>query len=210
MTRAAIRLEPQERIPSGDHPTAMEKRPAISDSALVVAIARGSEQALEEIYRRHAGALYSLGRRVTRNDDLAAEIVQEIFVRLWATPERFDPERGSLRAFLLADVHGRAVDAVRSEVARRRREERELLLRPVDRAPSLEDEAVERATSRELRESLDGLAENERRAIELAYFGGHSYREVARLLGEPEGTVKSRIRNGLLRLRAELPEVGAG
>jgi RNA polymerase sigma factor (sigma-70 family) len=101
----------------------MEKPSATSDAALVVAVARGSEPALEEIYRRHADALYSLGRRVTRNDAMAAEIVQEIFVRLWATPERFDPERGSLRAFLLADVHGRAVDAVRSEVARRRREE---------------------------------------------------------------------------------------
>lgn len=145
-----------------------------------------------------------LSRRVTGNADLGAEVVQEVFVRLWETPSRFDPDRGSLRSFLLADVHGRAVDLVRAETARRRREERDQVEQMRIELDTPEDEVVAMAASAELRDALACLAADERRPIELAYFGGHSYREVAAILGEPEGTIKSRIRRGLTRLRASL------
>src|SRR4051794_3880090 len=173
-----------------------------SDAALVIAVARRNERALEELFRRYAGQLGALARRVVRDEQLAADVVQEVFVRLWEKPERFDPARGSLRAFLLADAHGRSVDTVRSEVARKAREAREYADRMREPSPSTGDEAMTRILSDEVRELLGQLTEDERKAIELAYFDGHSYREVAELLAEPEGTVKSRIRSGLAKLRS--------
>ncbi len=172
-----------------------------SDASLVVAVARRNERALEELYRRHADAITTLARRVLRDPALAADIAQEIFVRLWQKPERFDAERGSLRAFLLADAHGRSVDLIRAETSRRRREEREIEVRLSDVSVTPEDEALEQVSADEVRRALEALTPEERQAIELAYFGGRSYREVALELGEPEGTVKSRIRTGLSKLR---------
>jgi RNA polymerase sigma-70 factor (ECF subfamily) len=95
------------------------------DAALVVAIGRWREDALAEVYRRHGGAAYALALRLLNDRQLAEEVLQEVFLRLWNTPERFDPERGSLRSYLLAQTHGRAVDLLRSERSRRQREERE-------------------------------------------------------------------------------------
>ena len=130
-----------------------------------------------------------------------------MFVRTWRAPERFDAERGTMRAFLLAQVHGRAVDLLRAESARRAREEREALRSP--RAEiDLEREIMQLTEAEAVRRALASLADGEREAIELAYFGGHTYREVAVMLEQPEGTVKSRIRAGLLRLRAALIESG--
>lgn len=178
-----------------------------SDAALVVAIGRWHQEALAEVYRRHAGSAYALARRLLRNAALAEEVVQELFIRLWDKPERFDPSRGSLRAFLLSDTHGRALDLIRSEDSRRRREEREAQLVPVD-SRDLEAEVWALVSSETVRDSLSRLSEHERRAIELAYFDGQTYQEVAQTLGEPEGTVKSRIRSGLKRLRTDLVSTG--
>jgi RNA polymerase sigma-70 factor (ECF subfamily) len=180
-----------------------------SDGALVVAIGRWREDALAEAYRRHAGAVYGLAKRVLADATRAEEIVQEVFLRLWNQPDRFDPERGSLRSFLLAQAHGRAVDLLRSDTARRRREDRDAR----DAAESgydLEHEVWDLAVADKVREALTALPEDERRAIQLAYFGGHTYREVATMLQAPEGTVKSRIRVGLRRMRGVLNDVGAG
>src|SRR3954467_10134924 len=94
-----------------------------SDAALVVAIGRWRQEALAEAYRRHGGAVFALARRLLADATLAEEVVQEVFLRLWTLPDRFDAERGSLRSFLLAQSHGRAVDLLRSESSRRRREE---------------------------------------------------------------------------------------
>lgn len=178
-----------------------------SDAALVVALARFDQAALAQVYDRHSGAVFALSRRLVRDRALAEEVTQEIFIRLWNRPERFDPERGSLRAFLLADTHGRSIDMLRSELARKDREEREAQVAPVPQR-TVEGEVLSRVTSETVREAVGALKEGERKAIELAYFGGLTYREVADQLGEPEGTVKSRIRSGMQRLRVELSAAG--
>ncbi|HLY81450.1 MAG TPA: sigma-70 family RNA polymerase sigma factor [Acidimicrobiales bacterium] len=179
----------------------------VSDAALVVAIGRWREDALAEAYRRHAGALYGLARQVLGDPAIAEEVVQEVFLRLWNEPERFDPERGSLRSFLLAQSHGRAVDMLRADTSRRRREEREAR-ETAEGGYDIEHEVWDVAVAERVKEAVSVLPEDERKAIQLAYFGGRTYREVALALGAPEGTVKSRIRTGLRRMRAELSDAG--
>ncbi len=178
-----------------------------SDASLVVAIARYHQEALGEVYRRHAGAVFGLARRLLSDRALAEEVVQEVFLRLWNDPERYDPSRGTLRSYLLAQAHGRAVDLLRSEGARRAREEREARA-TAEAGYDVEHEVWDLATADQVRQAIERLPAAERRCIALAYFGGHTYREVAAELSEPEGTVKSRIRAGLKRLRQELLAVG--
>jgi RNA polymerase sigma-70 factor, ECF subfamily len=178
----------------------------LTDAGLVVALSRYNQEALAEAYRRHAGAVYGLARRLLIDDALAEEIVQEVFLRLWNRPERFDPGRGALRSYLLAQCHGRAVDLLRSEQARRRREDRDAR-RAAAGGYDVELQVWDLAVAERMRDALATLPDVERTAIELAYYGGHSYREVAELLDEPEGTIKSRIRSGLRRLRPALVDV---
>ncbi len=184
----------------------MTVMPSASDARLLVSVGRGDQEALAELYQRHGGSLFQVALRVLSVPGLAEEVVQEIFIRLWQVPERFDPARGSLRSFLLAQGHNRAVDMVRSETARKRRDDKDSTA--VTAAYVLEDEAVDSAVGQEVREAVETLSKAERDAISLAYFGGHSYREVATLLGVPVGTVKSRIRSGLARLRTVLVQAG--
>jgi RNA polymerase sigma-70 factor (ECF subfamily) len=181
----------------------------VSDAALVVAIARWRQDALAEAYRRHAGAAFALARRLLGDRDLAEEVLQEVFLRLWNAPERYDAERGSLRSYLLAQTHGRSVDLLRSETSRRRREEREAR-ETAEHGVDIEREVIDLSVADQVKEVVAELPADERRAIELAYFGGHTYRQVAVLLDQPEGTVKSRIRSGLRRMRQGLVEAGVG
>lgn len=178
-----------------------------SDASLVVAVGRFDEAALAAIYERHGNAVFALARRLLSNRDLAEDVTQEIFLRLWNRPQRYDPDRGSLRAFLLSDTHGRSIDMLRSERARRDRETREGRMAP-SHARDLEGEVWSRVASEHVRSAIATLHEGERKAIELAYFGGYTYREVASMLGEPEGTVKSRIRTGMKRLKVALASSG--
>jgi RNA polymerase sigma-70 factor (ECF subfamily) len=184
-----------------------ERLEGIGDARLVVGIARRQSEALAEVYRRHAGAVLGLARRVLGDPRLSEEIVQEVFLGLWRAPDAFDPERGSLRSYLLAQAHGKSVDMVRAEVSRRGREEREARLR-VGSGYDLEREVVDLTIADRVRRTMEALPEQERRAIQLAYFGGQTYREVAAILGEAEGTIKSRIRTGLKRMRSTLQEAG--
>ena len=143
-----------------------------SDAVLVVAVARRDQVALAELYRRDGGSLFCAALRVLSVRPLAEEVVQDIFTRLWQSPERYDPARGSLRSFLLAQCHGRAVDIARSESARRRREDGEANARRPHHV--LEDEVLDFVADQKLREAVATLSDKEQPAIGLAYFGGHS------------------------------------
>ena len=180
-----------------------------SDAALVVAVGRWHADALAEAYRRHGGAVYALARRVVRDTELAEEVVQEVFVRLWNSPDRFDPDRGSLRSWLLSQAHSRTIDRLRSDGARRLREERDAH-RTADAGYDVEREAWDLAIADRVKEVMASLPDGERQAIELAYFDGYTYREVAKILDAPEGTIKSRIRNGLKRMRTDLIDTETG
>ncbi len=183
----------------------MENLQDVSDAQLVTRVARYDDVALAEIYRRHGGAVYGLARRVLNNNTEAEDVAQEVFLRLWNQPERFDPNRGTLRSFLLTQSHARAVDAVRSHEARRGREVREA--ESTARAGyDLQNEFADLIMSEEVQSALAKLPVDERRAIELAYFQGLTYVKVAELLDEPEGTIKSRIRNGMRRMRQSLSD----
>jgi RNA polymerase sigma-70 factor (ECF subfamily) len=164
-------------------------------------VARGDEDAFASLYDAFAPRVYGLALRVLRDPAQAEEIAQEALVEIWRTAGRFDPARGSGTAWMFTITHRRAVDRVRAEQAGAER------IRRVG-AASVEtpyDEVVEQATARldrvQVRRCLDGLTELQREAITLAYYGGHTYREVAELLGAAVPTVKTRMRDGLIRLR---------
>jgi RNA polymerase sigma-70 factor (ECF subfamily) len=179
----------------------------LSDAVLMVAIGRWNDAALAEVYRRHGGAVHALAARILGPGGRADDVTQDVFVQLWDRPERFDPTRGSLRAFLITIAHGRSVDLLRADSARYGREQRTAR----DQATAgydLESQIWDLAVNNQLKDAVGTLPAAERRVIELAYFGGHTYREVATLLGEPEGTIKGRIRAALRRLRAALIQEG--
>jgi RNA polymerase sigma-70 factor (ECF subfamily) len=184
-------------------PVASLELQQVADAPLARAIADGSQDALGEVHERHSGAMRAVARRAVFSADLAEEAVQDVFLSLWNSPERFDPGRGSLRSWLQVQAYRRAIDIARSEAARHRRERRQSAR---DRRPpdDVERHVLDAAAARQVRRALAGLHPRERQALELAYLKGHSYRQVARLLGQPEGTVKNRIRAGLRRLRARL------
>lgn len=174
-----------------------------ADGALARLIAARHKEALGEAYRRHSGPVYNFARRLVIDPRLAEEVLQEIFLDLWRCPERYDPDRGTLASYLLSRTHGRSIDLLRSELARRRREEKEAL-QQLEFTSGLETSVVDLVTAEEVRRLMAGLSDQVRRAIELAFYEGHTYARVAAIMGQPEGTVKSWIRGGLKRLRQEL------
>jgi len=163
-------------------------------------VARGDHRAFELVYGELAGPVYGLVRQVLRDPAQSEEIAQEVLLEIWRTASRFDPAKGSPAAWALTIAHRRAVDRVRSENSSSRREERAA----ADLAGEYDDVAeVVAATldGQRVRRCLDGLTELQRESITLAYYGGYSYPQVARLLGVALGTVKTRIRDGLIRMR---------
>ena len=164
-------------------------------------VALGDRQAFDAVYEQLAGPVLGVARRVLRDPAQAEEVAQEVLIEIWRTASRFDPERGSGRAWALTMAHARAVDRVRSVDASARREARaaELMVEsPFDQVV----EAVEARLDRErVRRCLEGLTELQRQSVTLAYYGGYTYSQVAHLLSSPLGTVKTRLRDGLARLR---------
>jgi RNA polymerase sigma-70 factor (ECF subfamily) len=154
----------------------------------------------EDVYRTHYGRVRALAARLVADPSVAEEVAHDVFLWFWRNGDRFDPGRGTLSAFLASATRGRAIDRIRADTARRRRELRHGESQATS-APAAESHALRELAAADVHAALDRLPDAEREAIVLAYFGGKTYRQVAEQLGEPEGTIKSRIRSGLRRLR---------
>ncbi|MDH3753737.1 MAG: ECF RNA polymerase sigma factor SigK [Acidimicrobiia bacterium] len=172
---------------------------------LMLAAGRGDEAAFAGLYDQLAPLVHGIVLRAVRDPARSEEVTQEVFVEVWRLAPRYEAGRGSVRSWVATIAHRRAVDRVRSEQSARDRDQRETDRRDLTAPPP--DEAVENDLDRQrVRRALGSLTELQRQAVELAYYGGHAYREVAVLLDVAEGTVKTRIRDGLIRLRDELGE----
>ena len=184
-----------------------------SDAALVVAIGRYRQEGLAEAYRRHAGAVFALSRRLLVDRTLAEEVVQEVFLALWRDPAKYDPRRGGFPSWLLAATHHKAVDAVRREQTVRSR--RASLAEEADYytaagagdLPPVEDAAWAGLRGERVRAALSALPPPQREALVLAYYAGYTQSEIAERTGVPLGTVKTRMLAGMRRLRQLLDEV---
>jgi RNA polymerase sigma factor (sigma-70 family) len=179
-----------------------------AERALVERLSGGDESALAELYDRYGGFVYGLAVRTLVDRQAAEDITQEVFVSLWVRPERIQLGRGTLRGYLGTLTHRRAVELIRREEARKRREGR--VAREASHVPDTADAVIRSDTTGRVHAALARLPAPQREALELAYFQGYTYRQVADVLGIPEGTAKSRMRLALARiaeaLRPELTE----
>jgi RNA polymerase sigma-70 factor (ECF subfamily) len=186
----------------------MDKRHRVSwaERVLVERLTAGDETALVDLYDRYSGFVYALAMRTLIDRQAAEDVTQDVFVSLWEHPEWIESGRGTLRGFLGTLTHRRAVDAIRREEARRRRESR--VAREEGDVPDLAEAALRSDTTGKVRTALELLPDAQRQALELAYFHGYTYRQVAIVLGIPEGTAKSRLRLALARIAQSLgPEL---
>jgi RNA polymerase sigma-70 factor (ECF subfamily) len=176
----------------------------LSDEALVALVARADEDALSELYERFGRVAYGLALRILRDPVLAEDAVQDGFLTVWRSASRFVAERAKASTWILTLVHRRAVDIVRREQPRRT----EPLAALQQASTDTEEQAWLRLQRTRVQEALRALPDKQREAIELAYYGGFTQSELANRLGEPLGTIKSRMFSGLARLREILAEGG--
>ena len=179
----------------------------LSDEALVLLAARSEQTALGELYDRYGRPAYGLALRVLRDESLAEDAVQEAFLALWRTAPRFVPERGKASTWILTIVHRRAVDLVRRE-ERRRADALDHAHEAADSSGGADDEAWLRLQREQVQAALQQLPDQQREALELAYYGGFTQSELAERLGQPLGTIKTRMFTGLARLRVLLGDPG--
>ena len=184
--------------PAGTGPGLPEGKDRDLDGLLIL-VARGDEDAFARVYDQLAGPIYGLVRRVVRNPAQSEEVAQEVLLEIWRAASRFDPAKGSGATWALTIAHRRAVDRVRSAAAAAEREQR--TAQPVPEADDVAATVEANLEQERVRRCLEGLTELQRESITLAYYGGYSYREVAGLLKSTLGTIKTRIRDGLIRLR---------
>jgi RNA polymerase sigma-70 factor (ECF subfamily) len=175
-----------------------------ADSSLSARLAAGDDRALAEVVDRLGTAVQAAALSVLGDRAAAEDVVQDVFVDLWCSPQRFDERLGTLRTYLMMRARHRASDVLRSEHRRTGRELRSERLVPRQREPSPSDLVTEAATGSAVRAAVRSLPTEQREVVELAYFGGLSYRDVARALGIPEGTAKSRVRLALTKLEGLL------
>jgi RNA polymerase sigma-70 factor (ECF subfamily) len=178
--------------------------PEAADAWLAARLAAGDDHALAEAFDRLAPAVYGAARGVLGDDAAAQDVVQDVFVELWSHPGRYDPAAGRLRTYLIVLARHRAVDVLRSELRRAARQERHVRLAPGELLPSPGDEMLAAEAAGVVRDAVRLLPGDQRRVVELAYFEGLTYREVALAVGIPEGTAKSRLRLALARLSTVL------
>ena len=178
------------------------------DRALLRRVSRGDQEAFAALYDRYSAAAFGLAVKICNNRTLAEDVVQEAFLSIWKRAGAFDPERGSVPAYLMAAVHNKAVDAVRHEESLRRRQDVESSEFLAESGAEVVVEAAWLGVRRtELRAAVSRLSPVQREALELAYFEGLTYTEVADKLGIPLGTAKTRLRDGMIRLRTLLPHL---
>jgi len=176
----------------------------MTDEDLLVRTGRGDTAAFEQLFDRFSARVYGLVKRIVRDPTLSQDTTQVVMTELWRTAARFDPERGSATTWVLTLAHRRAVDMVRREQASRDRIQkvgRAQVERPAD---TIAEGVVMADEHAEVRAALEHLTDLQREAIELAWFDGYTYREVAAVLDVPLGTVKTRMRDGMIRLRDHL------
>jgi RNA polymerase sigma-70 factor, ECF subfamily len=188
--------------------TRREKAERLADEELMPLIGAKDPEAFEVLYDRHGGVAYSLAYRILGERQAAEDVTQEAFISIWRSGGRFDPARGSVRSWMLSVVRNRAIDALRSKAGKAPKlnldDEEILEQRPAGELT--EEEAMRHETASEVRGALGQLPGEQSKVIELAYFGGFSQSEIARMLGVPLGTVKGRMRLGLEKIRGELAE----
>jgi RNA polymerase sigma-70 factor (ECF subfamily) len=181
----------------------------LADEDLMPLVSRKDPVAFEVFYDRHGGAAYSLAYRIVGDPTAAEDVAQEAFLSIWRSKARYDPARGSVRAWALGIVRNRAIDALRREGGRAPKLDLddEAALEREEAPERTEAEALRRETARQVRGALGALPNEQSRVIELAYFGGFTHTEIARMLEMPIGTVKGRMRLGLEKMRARFAEV---
>jgi RNA polymerase sigma-70 factor (ECF subfamily) len=185
--------------------TSKQSDDASSDAALVQLLLRRDMRAFEQLYDRHSRIVYGLVLRILHQASTAEEVVQDIFLQLWRNASRYESGRGPFVPWLLTLARNRALDHLRLKSERqRRREDQTDELPQIAHAPQYEKELDEKRRAEVVRSLMGSLSAQQKKAIELAYFEGLSHSEIAETLNEPLGTVKSWIRNGLLRLKEGL------
>jgi RNA polymerase sigma-70 factor, ECF subfamily len=167
--------------------------------ALLDRVARGDQDAFEAVYDQLAGPVYGLIRKVVRDPAQSEEVTQEVLLEVWRTASRFDAARGSAATWVMTIAHRRAIDRVRSTAAAAEREQK--TAQPLVLSDEVADTVAANLDAERVRRCLGGLTELQRESITLAYYGGYTYAQVAALLHTALGTVKTRIRDGLIRLR---------
>ncbi len=195
-------MAPTNALRSQRSPAALR---GLEDHELMALARDGSADAFEVIYDRHSGVAYSLAYRVCGAGGMAEDVVQEAFLSLWRGRERYDARRGELRSWLLQIVRNSAIDRLRrSGVHERRRASSEGIEERLEAPERTELEVERRDQAGTLRQALQTLPAEQRQAIELAYFGGLSHTQIAAALEQPVGTIKGRMRLGLVKLHAQL------